>query len=273
MSRGTDRWDEARLQGRLWTPDAHRAEGSLYAWFDASDLTTVVLDVSSRVSDWLDRSGNQRHTAQAASTNRPTFEANVFPRGLPGIKGGGSGSGTVHRLLTTASYTLAQPITVYSVLKAHANGAAWPRFPISFDGIKSTTPTGRIIIRPSDDATNDVMIFAGTAVLIGGDLVAQQVSIIGGAFNGANSIGDRNGTETAAVNPGVGGFSNGFMLLGGAAAETEVNSFHGEFIILSKFAEGHERKRLAGYLSWKWGAVDQLPGSHPFKNRPPLVGD
>jgi hypothetical protein len=34
-----------------------------------------------------------------------------------------------------------------------------------------------------------------------------------------------------------------------------------------------EEQQLAGYFMWKWGLVANLPAEHPFKNRPPLIGD
>jgi hypothetical protein len=72
MPRGVSPLDEARLQGRLWSPNGLR----LGAWYDASDLSTITT-VSGGVSDWRDKSGNGRNLT-ATATQRPTYTANGF---------------------------------------------------------------------------------------------------------------------------------------------------------------------------------------------------
>lgn len=47
-----------------------------YAWFDATDSNTVILDGSSNVSAWLDKSGNSRHLFQNTASNRPSYASN-----------------------------------------------------------------------------------------------------------------------------------------------------------------------------------------------------
>jgi hypothetical protein len=37
--------------------------------------------------------------------------------------------------------------------------------------------------------------------------------------------------------------------------------------------DDRRRQTVEGYLAWKWGLVANLPAAHPFKNRPPLIGD
>jgi len=34
-----------------------------------------------------------------------------------------------------------------------------------------------------------------------------------------------------------------------------------------------EEQQLAGYILWRWGLTGLLPAAHPFRNRPPLIGD
>jgi hypothetical protein len=44
-------------------------------------------------------------------------------------------------------------------------------------------------------------------------------------------------------------------------------------IIITEDASEATRLKIEGYLSWKWEAVDKLPGSHPYKYFPPTVQD
>lgn len=45
----------------------------LALWLDASDASTISLDVSNNVSQWNDKSGNARHAAQANALLRPAW--------------------------------------------------------------------------------------------------------------------------------------------------------------------------------------------------------
>lgn len=45
----------------------------LALWLDASDASTITLDVSNNVSQWNDKSGNARHAAQANALLRPAW--------------------------------------------------------------------------------------------------------------------------------------------------------------------------------------------------------
>jgi hypothetical protein len=49
--------------------------------------------------------------------------------------------------------------------------------------------------------------------------------------------------------------------------------FVGEVVYTNTALSTADRERLEGYLAWKWGLVANLPAAHPFKNRPPLIGD
>lgn len=60
------------IAGRVFDP---RRLGSLEAWWDASDASTVTLD-SGRVSAWADKSGNGRNATNSTSgTTQPSYSA------------------------------------------------------------------------------------------------------------------------------------------------------------------------------------------------------
>jgi hypothetical protein len=46
-----------------------------------------------------------------------------------------------------------------------------------------------------------------------------------------------------------------------------------EIVILSSVATNAVRERIEGYLAWKWGLRSALIAAHPYRNRPPLIGD
>lgn len=61
----------SRRQSSLWTP---KSVSMLSLWLDATDASTITKDGSDLVTEWKDKSGNQRH-ATATGTGRPTWVA------------------------------------------------------------------------------------------------------------------------------------------------------------------------------------------------------
>jgi hypothetical protein len=46
-----------------------------------------------------------------------------------------------------------------------------------------------------------------------------------------------------------------------------------EIVVLNSIANNIVRQQIEGYLAHKWGLQNSLVASHPFRNRPPLIGD
>lgn len=61
------------INDRPWTP----ANISTALWLDAADASTITLN-GSNVSQWNDKSGNNRNATQATATNRPAYNASGF---------------------------------------------------------------------------------------------------------------------------------------------------------------------------------------------------
>jgi hypothetical protein len=46
----------------------------------------------------------------------------------------------------------------------------------------------------------------------------------------------------------------------------------GELIVTRTALTLAERQRLEGYAAHKWGLAGNLPGDHPYRSAPPLIG-
>jgi hypothetical protein len=47
-----------------------------------------------------------------------------------------------------------------------------------------------------------------------------------------------------------------------------------EILVFSSAIPGsQQRRRVEGYLAWKWGLQDKLPSATWYRDRPPLIGD
>src|SRR5215203_65910 len=109
MPRGTNRYDEALRQGRLWTPAVLRSRALLEAWYEVGDLATVTA-AAGAVSAWADKSGRGRTlTTGAGAGNGGTLSAHTFQH-RPSISFG------LNQAMA-ASMTLTQPFTVFVVFK------------------------------------------------------------------------------------------------------------------------------------------------------------
>lgn len=59
-------------------------QAGLQLWLDAALPGTITRDGLGKVSQWNDKSGNQRHCVQATSANQPTFQSTGIA-GLPAV--------------------------------------------------------------------------------------------------------------------------------------------------------------------------------------------
>ena len=91
-------------RGAPWTP-ADLGSSSLGLWLDAGDAGTITLN-GSTVSQWNDKSGNNRHVAQATATKQPLYANNIL-NGLSAVSFDGSDDSL---FASAATITLSQPV-------------------------------------------------------------------------------------------------------------------------------------------------------------------
>lgn len=263
MARGVTRYDEAQLQGRLWTVE--QLTPALVSWYDANDPTTITT-VGSNVSEWLDKSGNNRHVTQSNGNLRPTYSASglngrpavVWPTNNTGT-GGASGSNQVQLTWTGSAYS---PIRSYAVAQWPAKAAADQRA-----GLFSNNYT----------QPGDIFLTVGRAAGSTSDPFWDP-SLPGGGFHNGSSVVAIN-TYNTVINPfvistNVSGSTNRTQLWIGNDRNVGQRGWTGlisEFIQISIVPTLRERNLIEGYLAWKWGI--SLVADHPFANRPPLIGD
>ena len=277
MPRGINALDEARLQGRLWTPALERPA----LWLDTFDLAAIVV-VSGAVSQLTDKSGNGRHFTQGVAANRPTFDSVLQPQS---VLWDGSND-ALQRGVEAWAY--AYPVSFFVSLRANAwtnayNGAfgfysssgattaGWSYF------VKST---GKSAVYTNDtaggqrnyDGAGALTFSTGTTNILCGTIGNGFINTWG---NGA-ADGTVSGTWTQRTNLGSGNFDIG----SGVRFNRYTNWRIREAIIFTGITLNSAfRQRMEGYMAWRAAsfgditALNNLPAAHPFKNRPPLIGD
>jgi len=258
MPRGVSPVDEAQLQGRLWTPALARPA----VWLDAADLSTI--SVATGVDQWRDKSGFGRHVSQATVANRPAYTVGGL-NGLNVLTFDGANDS-----MENTTYVLPTVYSFYAV--GRSSVAGYSRLFTTLSDIHAYIGTG---VTTSDYAT-----FFGNSTAwndLGTNTPAQSIAStcimglvkansVGGAIPYVNGIAQnaKNGTSIS---------TTGFVL-GKAPSNVQFwNGIMAEIIIQPALSTTGDRQKFEGYLAHKWRLTANLPALHPFKNRPPLIGD
>ena len=246
MPRGLNPYDEAGLQGRLWTPNVLRPA----LWFDAADLSTLTL-VSGDASEWRDKSGNGRHVSQATAARRPTYAA-LGLNGRPTLDWGSAinnkgfqnlsvSNFNPTRYFIVADYDGADPFNEHAGLVAH------------------TFTAGIDLILTNNTST----IWYSGSYFHNGNLTATNVALP--TINSPFVLASNFAHSTNRTNLFIG---NDRFLTGLTRGWRGKIS---EVFALDYVPSVAQRQVAEGYLAWRWGI--RLDARHPFVNRPPLIGD
>lgn len=271
-------YDEARLQGRLWTPDVLRPTLSL--WLDAADISTISASTN-LIAEWRDKSGNGRNAT--TTVRSPSFTQDVT-NGLSGITFVQSSA----TKLDTPDFSIApnRQFCTFAVVSGGGLISAnnYPRIWVA-KGLGDGSAQGSTYQEGYFGAGNA----NGTAAFIAGNINPRspQISgisttlpvLISGRFGTAGlatdniSLSVNGGSQVIESGGRTGALSTTGIRIGsdvGTGTLSSWNSWIGE-IILTQAISFSQSQLFEGYLAWKRGI--RLAASHPFVNRPPLIGD
>ena len=256
MPRGVSPLDEARLQGRLWSPALLRPA----LWLDAADLSTISI-ATGGVEQWRDKSGNAVHATQPTSTRRLTYDATGF-NGLPCLKAAEAN------------------VMVLPTLPLTSGGVVFYGFSLNNDfayGVVATT--GGHWDRFTDNRSYPELLRAPRieSLVLSAPTTGQHIMCYV-ANPAAEYIIRRNGAQIYSSGPftfanNIAGLGAGSNIGAGGAGGTALNGSIVEIAIFPGVMSPAEIQRMEGYLANKWNMRANLPANHPFRNRPPLIGD
>jgi hypothetical protein len=260
MPRGVDRTDEARQQRRLWTPQQLRGLRKVAAWYDAGDPANI--SYATGVSTFRDSTGFQTAT-QGTGANQITWSPSGWvSKDRAALVG--TGANKYVTLSTSLAYSGTDGFSAMSAVEQNGTAAIRNMYGGAAGSIEFRFNASHVveIVR-----TNQALIASSAAVGSGGRLIGfdAATSLTTIWVDGAASHNSAaNGAYTAPILGLCTNFVTGTNGFNGAWGETVFSVF--------KWTAG-ERQKVEGYLAWKWGLVANLPASHPYKNRPPLIGD
>ncbi len=225
-----------------WTPGGI---SSIVAWFDASDADSITQS-GGAVSQWDDKSGNGNHATQGTASQRPTYRPGD-PRlnDLPTI-----GYDQSYKFLQTPSIDAIQNAYVVTY----------------YDDPDDTFDSHRVLF---SNTGNDRKL---QGVIGGSDWVS------GNGFDkyrdGANASSDANALPMGPTLWTARGTASHtdmvWRILGGASSwQYWEHGAVGEIIFTDGSEDLATRRKIEGYLAWKWGTQENLPGDHPYKDGAP----
>lgn len=246
ISSGNRQWSivSTYSSNTLWSP----SQLNTAVWFDANDSSTITTDSAGNISQWSDKSGNNRHAAQGTDNMRPRYrESGLDGRGTISFDGSDDilNIGGADFLIRSA----------YAIINAN-DGTPFSAF-------------NRVLSSPTDPKIHALYAESGAANFISS---LPQTGAVSNTFytDGAESI-DFTALSDHKMVGAIGNSDSsarGDWKLGGPA-----NMWNGdivELITLTTALSTSDRQKLEGYLAWKWGVEIRLSTTHPYRYHPPL---
>jgi len=227
-----------------WTP----AKITTYSWYDASDATTII-ESGGAVSQWNDKSGNNRHATQSAGAKKPTTGTRTMGD-LNAMNFDATEDFDVPSfdLMGKECWTVIKKDTLddFHVLGSSSN----IQVGVLNTGVMRIWGGGY----PNDTRS------AGS-VNVGPDYVLgfRAVNTKQFSINGTNEV-------TADVPNGTSLTINHIM---DNQYAHDSDGIIGEIIVTAGELTTDDRQRMEGYLAWKWGMETNLPTGHPHKDASP----
>ncbi|MFM8006212.1 MAG: hypothetical protein ACKO86_15000 [Dolichospermum sp.] len=222
------------------------AQISTDLWLDAADSSTIILN-GSTVSQWRDKSGNERHATQATAANQPVYQATGL-NGRPTI----GFDGTNDALLS--SFSLALPATVIVVFRINAYK--------SFGVIYGNATTNTLGLHSSNSALYN---FDGSEVRTLSTTLTTTPIMVASTWSSNQIQSHVNGGNAFTFSTSNPNFTG--LVIGDASVGSQtLNGSISEIVITSA-----NRHLIEGYFAWKWESTANLPDNHPFKFNPPLA--
>lgn len=217
-----------------WTPAALGSDLAL--WLDAADAGRITLN-GSTVSQWNDKSGNNRHVSQPTATNQPTYNLTGF-NSRPALVFDGSNDN-----LFRDTQTLPDSGSVFLVL----------RYNNATTGMQGVIWSDAVANGPRWYIQADAGTLRGysNGYFSAGSYTAAQQEILNfvGATGSAQIL--RNGVLAGSQNI-FGGNNNGLWIGNGRTFGAHAAMALTEMIAVTGTISTENRQRLEGYLAWKW---------------------
>lgn len=250
-----------------WTPSFI----STTLWLDADDSSTLIL-VSGAVSQWSDKSGNNRHFTQSNSSNRPTlatldnknvvYFSNQFLVGVSALSVLSNSQYEIFLVVRLRSVTSTSSSWIYQhpyLIGDSAGyfGVAVRQFLNSYSPIHvahGIYNSGQVRV----DSTNDIALNQWYIVRAFRKTSSPEINVEVSTENSSVSSTRTLSNSTSTLYLARNQFQ-------GLNTECDI----AEIITTNYSLTTSDAQKIEGYLAHKWGLTASLPSNHPYKNSPP----
>lgn len=237
---------------------------TLGLWLDAADPNTITTSGVS-VTNWLDKSGNNRHAGVGVAVTTPTFQQAVL-NGLPNLLNTGNsglrGTFPVNTLTNMFIFVVANNTSAAAITNNTGGYLLWwnetaswgqVQFFVSQTRLAWRFGTGQVNNNPTVDITS-----VGTSYNI---VMISKVGTAETLFLNGTNVGN-----FTAANTTISATDNTYVITGPITANPTLYGTNNiaEILIYTTNISASQQL-IEGYLAWKWGLVAKLPLSHPYR--------
>jgi hypothetical protein len=218
-------------------------------WIRADDPTNYTLSSAGRSNPWGPLNN-------VADSGRLDFEPTGWAGRMPCFSTGGADNREIEGTVPVSTAELFIAVMHQETARGPSNGIWWP--------------DGTNLLRchfPWGDDNSYFWDIGGTRRTAAANAVGTRNQV--GLLNSVTLSRMAIYLDGAVGESGAAGST--FSLSTFRLAGNHVGRF-AEVIVLQTVPTDPIRQRIEGYLAHKWGTVDRLPASHPYRNVPPLTG-
>lgn len=250
--------EEARSQGRLWTPRQARADLIL-----AADLGAFLRDGSGNVERWRDSSGYGNDAYQATSGSRPGYDASrACPNWTADAHLPVAGAG-----VTLNNYTLA---VLWDIDESYAQA----QIGVLTTGNSATEGSPHLLLQSPDCTVPNASVYTAAGAYSSSWTVSTSWNVTvlqnNGGTNGETTWS--NGVQRYTRTHTSTGGNNQNLYIGSGY----IRAFRGRIgcvVRIPRSVAGWERQLIEGWMAWQAGVAGScLPATHPWRNAPPYIG-
>lgn len=230
-----------------WTPS--KIETAL--WLDAADPDTITVS-DTGVSEWLDKSGNDRHATQDDPNRRPQITENK-------ILFDGSDDFLHSSSVAPLVYSPWSIFIIYE-LESYDNPG---ELLYSFNCSGGNT----LIVYPNKVYDSENKSFTN-------QITVNERKLLHVSYSSGTISGFENGNPIGSFGVSLASGSNQFSLAQEWDSSTPSDFMHGsisEIVMIPKIITDFDRFNIEGYLAHKWGLSGNLPSDHPYKISSPVT--
>ena len=219
-------------------------------WLDAADTSTIS-ESFNLVSQWNDKSGNNYHSVAQSGQEPTTGAANINGKNVLSW-----GSSKNFKKMNRSTPTNANWQDVY-IIAQYTGGATFTDVPTIMSGVTS--------------ADNGIGGGANSGNGLYLNIWTDNFYLNGTTNDASNVVGTMSSpflvsfSQNTAIS--ITGYQIGQDPFG---LDRGWKGVFGEVIAFNAKLSTADREKVEGYLAHKWGLINNLPSSHPFKGAPPI---